>query len=196
MLLCRTGPLPRKPGRTKGWNLLPDCVRSCPSFYKISYALATLKVTIVLPVFARSCFADRREERRNLVGGRVLRMGNVVAWLFNSPDYATLVDPLCEAERVRRRLKLNPLSAQRREGGRAKQRPGESTRVRDCSGYRPAPNARRRMSIKPGPQATPWLKNNDLFIALFSKSAKRVKIDANDFNGLPRLKFPGSLLIK
>jgi hypothetical protein len=29
MLLCRTGPLPRKPGRTKGWNLLPDCVRSC-----------------------------------------------------------------------------------------------------------------------------------------------------------------------
>jgi hypothetical protein len=29
-----------------------------PRFSKISYAPATLKATIVLPVFARSCFAD------------------------------------------------------------------------------------------------------------------------------------------
>ncbi|MCQ6958834.1 hypothetical protein [Mucilaginibacter aquariorum] len=29
-LLCRTEPLPCKPGRTTGWNLLPYCVRSLP----------------------------------------------------------------------------------------------------------------------------------------------------------------------
>jgi hypothetical protein len=29
-----------------------------PRFCKISYALASLKATIVLPAFARSCFAD------------------------------------------------------------------------------------------------------------------------------------------
>jgi hypothetical protein len=31
-------------------------------FSKISYALATLKATIVLPAFARSCFADPEEK--------------------------------------------------------------------------------------------------------------------------------------
>ena len=36
------------------------------------------------------------------------------------PDYATLVDPLCCAKRVKKKIKI-PLSAQRREGGRAKQ---------------------------------------------------------------------------
>jgi hypothetical protein len=72
-------------GQNQGLESFARLRSLMPSFYKISYALATLKATIVLPVFARSCFADRREERRNLVGGRVLRMGDVVAWLFTHP---------------------------------------------------------------------------------------------------------------
>jgi hypothetical protein len=57
------GPLPCKADRTTGWNLLPP-LRSliAPCFSKISYALATHKATIVLPVFARSCFADPEEK--------------------------------------------------------------------------------------------------------------------------------------
>ena len=58
-LLCRTGPFRCKAGITTGrvyFALLSLAL--CPRFSKISNALATHKATIVLPVFARSCFAD------------------------------------------------------------------------------------------------------------------------------------------
>ncbi|MCQ6959391.1 hypothetical protein NPE20_15550 [Mucilaginibacter sp. JC4] len=67
-LLCRTMPLPCKPGKTTGWNLLPHCVRSLAlASAKFPMPLQPHKTTIVLPAFARSCFADGEERKETLV---------------------------------------------------------------------------------------------------------------------------------
>jgi hypothetical protein len=62
-LLCRTWPLPRKPGRPRAGIFCPTAFTLGHRFSKTSYALATLKATIVLPAFGRSCFADGEKKR-------------------------------------------------------------------------------------------------------------------------------------
>ncbi|MDB5127146.1 MAG: hypothetical protein JWQ85_1378 [Mucilaginibacter sp.] len=145
-------PLPAKRAEPRAGIFCPTAFALCPRFSKISYALASLKATIVLPAFARSCFVDGGEKRNSPLRIRTA-CDKPAASLFTHPDCATLVAPLCCAKRVRRNAK--PSFRLRREGGRAKQRPGESICVRDCSGYRPVAKACACMSEKPGPKATP-----------------------------------------
>ena len=55
---------------------------------------------------------------------------NITTLKFTHPDYASLVDPLSCAKRVRNKFKISinkkPSFRLRREGGQAQQRPGES----------------------------------------------------------------------
>jgi hypothetical protein len=53
----------------ESFALLPLAL--CPRFSKISYAPTTLKATIVLPAFARSCFADREKGKSGNYGNPV-----------------------------------------------------------------------------------------------------------------------------
>jgi len=60
MLLCRTGPLRCKPGKTSGWNLFaPRCAPlKASASAKISYALPGARGLPIFPGFARNCSAD------------------------------------------------------------------------------------------------------------------------------------------
>jgi len=55
-------PANRAEPRLESFALLRSLI--APRFSKISYALATLKATIVLPAFALSCFADGGKEKK------------------------------------------------------------------------------------------------------------------------------------
>jgi hypothetical protein len=67
----------------------PTSFAHCLRFCKISYAPATHEATIVLPAFARSCFADAGKKKKSCqstsAGARVPRVISHVASLFNSP---------------------------------------------------------------------------------------------------------------
>jgi hypothetical protein len=56
-------PLPRKSVRTTGWNLLPYWRSLLPAHLQKSLCPCHPQATIVLPAFARSCFADMEEEK-------------------------------------------------------------------------------------------------------------------------------------